>query len=62
MALYNERNFVIPEDVKLMSIPVLSHRIILKQEAKLKKISPEEIIDTIIKSVNVPAVDKYAKK
>jgi len=61
-ALYNERNFVIPEDVKLMSIPVLSHRIILKQEAKLKKISPEEIIDTIIKSVNVPAVDKYAKK
>ena len=61
-ALYNERNFVIPEDVKLMSIPVLSHRIILKQEARLKKISPEEIIDTIIKSVNVPAVDKYAKK
>jgi len=56
------KELVIPEDVKLMSIPVLSHRIILKQEAKLKKISPEEIIDTIIKSVNVPAVDKYAKK
>lgn len=61
-ALYNERNFVIPEDVKLMSIPVLSHRIMLKQETRLKKISCEEIIDSIIKSVNVPAVDKHGKK
>lgn len=61
-AMYNERNFVIPEDVKLMSIPVLSHRIILKQEARLKKISCEEIINTIIKSVSVPTVDKYGKK
>ncbi|GAE88094.1 MoxR-like ATPases [Acetivibrio straminisolvens JCM 21531] len=61
-ALYNERDFVIPEDVKLMSIPVLSHRIILKQEARLKKISSEEIIDTIIKSVSVPTVNKHGKK
>jgi len=61
-ALYNGRDYVIPEDVKYVSIPVLSHRIILKQEAKLKKILPEEIIDSIVRSVNVPVVDKYAKK
>ncbi len=39
-----------------MSIPVLSHRIILKQETRLKKISSEEIIESILKSVNVPVV------
>ena len=61
-ALYNGRDYVIPEDVKYVSIPVLSHRIILKQEAKLKKILSEEIIDSIVRSVNVPVVDKYAKK
>ncbi len=55
-ALYNEREYVLPEDVKRMSIPVLSHRIILKQETRLKKISSEEIIESILKSVNVPVV------
>lgn len=61
-AFYNERDYVIPEDVKLMSIPVLSHRIMLKQEARLKKLSCEEIIESIMKSVNVPLVDKYEKE
>ncbi|NLP13833.1 MAG: MoxR family ATPase [Clostridium sp.] len=61
-AFYNGRDYVIPEDVKYMSIPVLSHRIMLKQEAKLKKILCEEVINSIVRSVNVPVVDKYAKK
>ncbi|MDQ2085996.1 MoxR family ATPase [Herbivorax sp. ANBcel31] len=61
-ALYNNRNYVIPEDVKYMAMPVLSHRIIMKQEAKLKKLTPEEIIDSILHSVRVPMVDSYEKK
>ena len=35
-ALYNNRTYVIPEDVKYMAVPVLSHRVVMKQEAKLK--------------------------
>jgi len=59
-AYYNERNYVIPDDIKKMAIPVLSHRILLKQEAKLKKISSVDILTSIINKVNVPVVD-YAK-
>lgn len=55
-ALYNERNYVIPDDVKHMVIPVLSHRLILKQEAKLKKISSEEILNGIMAKINVPVI------
>lgn len=55
-AFYNERNYVLPDDIKKMAIPVLSHRIILKQEAKLKKINPEEILNSIIGRINVPVV------
>lgn len=55
-AFYNERNYVLPDDIKKMAIPVLSHRIILKQEAKLKKINPEEILNSIIERINVPVV------
>lgn len=61
-ALYNNRTYVIPEDVKYMAIPVLSHRIGMKQEAKLKKLTTEEIIDSILHSVKVPMVDNYEKK
>jgi len=55
-ALYNGRDYVIPDDIKKMAIPVLSHRLILKQEAKLKKVSPADIIDKILNNTNVPVV------
>ncbi len=60
LAFYNERSYVLPDDVKKMVIPVLSHRIILKQEAKLKKISAVDILTSIINKTNVPVVD-YAE-
>lgn len=56
-ALYNERDFVLPDDIKKMVLPVLSHRIMLKQEAKLKKISSEDIINSIMGSINIPVIE-----
>lgn len=53
-AFYNERDYVIPDDVKKMAVPVLSHRIFLRQEAKLKKITPAQILQNIMFSVKVP--------
>lgn len=53
-AFYNGRDFVLPDDIKKMVLPVLSHRIFLKQEAKLKKISAEDILRDIVKNVKVP--------
>lgn len=61
-AFYNARDYVLPDDIKKMVIPVLSHRLILKQEAKLKKISPEEILRAIVGRINVPVVSQYDKK
>lgn len=55
-AFYNERDYVLPDDIKKMAIPVLSHRIILRQEAKLRKVTAEDIISSVLNSVNVPLV------
>jgi MoxR-like ATPase len=55
-AYYNGRNYVIPDDIKKMAIPVLSHRIVLSQEAKLKKLRSEDILGSILNSTNVPVV------
>ena len=56
-AYYNNRDYVIPDDIIKMVTPVLSHRIILKQEAKIKKISPEDILNSIISSIDIPMVN-----
>jgi MoxR-like ATPase len=61
-AFYQGRNFCLPDDVKRMVIPVLSHRIMFKQEAKIKKLSINDIMHSIINMVNVPVVDVYEKK
>jgi len=55
-AFYNGRDYVIPDDIKRMVIPVLAHRLILKQEAKLKKITAEQILTSIMSNINVPMV------
>jgi len=61
-AFYNNRNFVMPEDVKYMAVPVLSHRIVLKQEARLKKISAEEIIKSVLQTTKINLVENHDKK
>ncbi len=61
-AFYSGRNYVIPEDIKKMVIPVLSHRVMLKQEAKLKKITSSDIIQSIVDKIKVPVVEYDEKK
>ena len=53
-AVYEGRNYVIPDDVKYLAPYVLSHRLILSSAAKINNISPEEIISEIIKNILVP--------
>lgn len=61
-AYYEERSFVLPEDVVKMAPYVLAHRLQLKHEAKLKKATGEQVISQIIKDVKVEKVDGYGKK
>jgi MoxR-like ATPase len=50
-AMLNERDYVVPDDVIEMAPPVLEHRILLKQEAKLKKTLPTDIIERALETV-----------
>ncbi|NLI60779.1 MAG: MoxR family ATPase [Clostridiales bacterium] len=56
-AMLDGRDYVIPDDVQKMVIPVLSHRLILKPEARLKEMTPERILRSIINTVYVPLGD-----
>ena len=49
------RNYVIPDDVKRLAVPVLSHRIILKPEYRLRKETTRTVIDEMLTSIEVPS-------
>ena len=56
LALLAGRDYVVPDDVKRSVIPVLSHRLILKPEARIRGVKPEQILAELLTSVEVPAI------
>lgn len=53
-AFLNKRGYVIPEDVRTISKDVLRHRIGLTYEAEAENVNVENIIDEILRTINVP--------
>jgi MoxR-like ATPase len=53
-AFLNKRGFVIPEDVRSISKEVLRHRLGLTYEAEAENVSVENVIDEILKVIQVP--------
>lgn len=53
-AWLNNRNYVTPDDIKTVALPLLRHRLILKPEAQLDGIIIDSVINSILKQVSVP--------
>jgi MoxR-like ATPase len=53
-AFLNKRGYVIPEDVRSICKDVLRHRIGLTYEAEAENINVEQVINEILRVVNVP--------
>jgi MoxR-like ATPase len=58
-ALLNDREFVLPDDIKALAVPVLAHRLILDPTARLRGTSTEEILAEILERLAVPAEDEH---
>ena len=54
IAAIRGRSFVTPDDIKAVAGPVLNHRIILSHEREMEGHTVEEIIDDILRKVEVP--------
>ena len=53
-ALLAGRDYVIPEDVQKMAAPVLAHRIQLSPEARMRNMTPERALSSVMSGVQVP--------
>ncbi|MGA8036556.1 MAG: MoxR family ATPase [Candidatus Acidiferrales bacterium] len=48
------RDYLLPDDVKTAALPVLRHRVLLKPEADLEGLTPDQVIRQVIGAVEVP--------
>jgi len=55
LAALRGRDYVLPDDIKYLCFPVLSHRLILKDDERLRGRLPENIVKEIVSQVPVPA-------
>jgi MoxR-like ATPase len=54
IALIRGRDYVIPDDVKYVAYAALSHRIILKGEARISNTTPRDVINDVLEKVESP--------
>ena len=57
VAAIRGRDFVQPDDVKQVAQPVLAHRLILKPESRLRKVTTEKVVQEVIEEIAVPTLD-----
>ena len=54
IAAIEGRDFLIPDDVKMVAPPILRHRMLLKPEADLEGITPDQVVAEILAGIPVP--------
>lgn len=53
-AYLNGRDYVVPEDIVRLMIPVFSHRIVLRQEMKMRRMDVTSVLQDAVSSVTPP--------
>ena len=53
-AALGDRDFVTPDDLKALAVPVLEHRLVLRPEYEIEGASIREVIERILQTVAVP--------
>ena len=53
-AALSARDFVSPDDIRAVALPVLGHRMLLRPESELEGVRATEVLDRILHEVPVP--------
>ncbi|MDQ3096742.1 MAG: AAA family ATPase, partial [Chloroflexota bacterium] len=56
------RDYAVPDDVKALAVPTLSHRLILQPQARLKDLAATTVIAEVLASVPVEHVSGTAAR
>ena len=60
-ALVNQRDYVIPDDIKQVAVPALAHRGTLRPELWVRQVSSDEVVTKLLAAVPTPRTDPNAR-
>ncbi len=58
LAALRNRDYVLPDDVKYLAVPVLSHRLILKPQAELRGVTNEKLVAKLVEDTPLKLKDQ----
>jgi MoxR-like ATPase len=56
-AAVSGRDFVLPDDVKAIAVPALAHRLVLRPELWVQRITQEDVVREVLESVPTPRAE-----
>jgi MoxR-like ATPase len=54
LALINSNNYVTPDDIKQVALPVLRHRILLSAELDIEGVNTDDVLKDILRNIDAP--------
>ena len=57
LALIRGRDYVLPDDVKELAIPVISHRLIISAAARMRGLNAPNVVSSVVEAVPVPGAE-----
>jgi MoxR-like ATPase len=54
VAAMDGRDYLIPDDIKQATVPVFRHRVVVKPEADLEGVTPDQVIQDVVRTVELP--------
>ena len=55
-AFMRERDFVTPDDIKAIVTPALAHRVVLRSDLWVRRVSPDDVLTELVAAVPAPSV------
>jgi MoxR-like ATPase len=61
VAALDGREFVLPDDIQALAVPVLAHRLLLSAEAQVARRTTSAVVTDVVASVPVPGVERQRR-
>ena len=58
MALVQDRDYVIPDDIKALAVSVIGHRLILSASARMRGVRSADVVEDLLNQVAVPGATR----
>jgi MoxR-like ATPase len=55
LALFDGFDFVAPEQIQSLAVPVIAHRLVLESQARFSGLTARAVVEDILKKLKVPA-------